>query len=418
MNDFSDPHPTRSDHGTPALSAADARAVDAILELGYVPGARAPGDDRARKVLSLLSLLDGGRVASDAALVDVTLARVLQAQGAEAQEASLSFDDEAALDAWVMMGFHTERVPGSLRERARRHERLAAIVTTVETGSGAAPGALIERTLAKVQASIDGAEGRMNLENQRVRLGSGIRLADLVSVAAVLLIAAAVVWPVFNQFRDQSRKYACANNMRNTAGAFGSYALSNRDSLPMATSSFGGGPWWNVGSREGRSNSANLFQLTRSGYARLADLACPGNPAAPTGQASPQATDWRNIDEVSYSYQIMFGKEQPTWSQGSGSKGDRAVVMADRSPVVVKSIRGEAVSPLADSMNHRSHGQHVLFSDGSAEWLRSPVLANGDNIWLPRFIEAKIGELMGKPLPPPLSGQEMPDGADDAFVGP
>ena len=37
----------------------------------------------------------------------------------------------------------------------------------------------------------------------------------------------------------------------------------------------------------------------------------------------------------------------------------------------------------------------------------------------PRFrSNVGIAEVSGRPLPPPLNGQEMPDGADDAFVGP
>lgn len=411
--------------GQPVLSPADARAVDALFEAGFEAGldlAKAdPGVERARvrRAWSILNLLEV-RSKRDSALVDATLARVMQTQGAGvgAPDGAMGFEDEAALDAWVMNGFNAERVPGSLRERARRHERLAAMVTQVDAIGGSAES-LVERTLSRVQQSIDTDETQMRIETERMRLGSGIRLADLISVAAVLLIAAAVIWPVVNNVRDKSRQYACLGNMGRAASAFGLYAGANRDSLPVVNASLGGGTWWNVGDRENRSNSANLFQLTKSGYARLADLACPGNPSAPTGEVRSEATDWRSLDEVSYSYRIMYGQPQARWQPTAQSLGgNRIVVMTDRSPVVVKSIRGEPVSPLADSMNHRSQGQHILFSDGSSDFFRSPELKNGnsvDNIWLPRFIEQKINELTGKPV---LSGQETPDGADDAFVGP
>lgn len=420
MNEHPDHHdhtPTPPEPGQPVLSPADARALDALIEAGLDAARVNPGAERARvrKVSSLLNLL-AVRSSRDSALVDVTLARILQTEGLGAgiADEAMVFDDEAALDAWVMNGYQSDRVPGSLRERARRHERLASMVTRVEGVAGDSES-LVERTLARVQDSIDSEEVGMRIETERMRLGSGIRLADLISVAAVLLIAAAVVWPVVNNIRDKSRQYACLGNMGSSARAFGSYALSNRDSLPVVNASLGGGTWWNVGDHKSRSNSANLFQLTKSGYARLADLACPGNPSAPTGEVRPDATDWRNLDEVSYSYRIMFGEQQPRWQP---TADNRVVIMSDRSPVVLKSIRGEPVSPLADSMNHRSQGQHILFSDGSAKFYDTPVLENGDNIWLPRFIERKIGELTGKPLPPPLNGQETPDGMDDAFVGP
>jgi hypothetical protein len=418
-NDHTNPH----DQGPqppielPSLSAADARAVDALFEAGLDATRADSGAERARvrKAAAILNLLDATATAGrDPTLVDVTLARVLRSGGVLPADDAMTFEDAAALDAWVMNGYQAERVPGSLRERARRHERLGALVAAAPANLAA--DSLVERTLERVQASIDGDQDRMRLDADRARLGSGLRLADLISVAAVLLIAGAVIWPVFHRVRDQSRQFACQGNMASTARAFGLYATSNRESLPVANASLGGGgTWWNVGDRNARSNSANLFQLTRSGYARLGDLACPGNPSAPTGDASPDATDWRNSEEVSYSYRIMFGKGQARWSAAADGS---AVVMADRSPVVVKSMRGEAVSPLADSMNHRAKGQHVLFSDGHADWLTSPELPNGDNIWLPRFIERKISELMGKPVPPPLSGQEVPEDVHDAFVGP
>jgi len=406
--------------GQPVLSPADARAVDALFEAGLDLAKTDPGSERARvkRVWSILNLLEV-RSKRDSALVDATLARVMQTEGAGVgtPDGAMVFEDEAALDAWVMNGFSAERVPGSLRERARRHERLAAMVTQVD-GIGGSAESLVERTLSRVQQSIDTDQTQMRIDTERMRLGSGIRLADLISVAAVLLIAAAVIWPVVNNVRDKSRQYACLGNMGRAASAFGLYAGANRESLPVVNASLGGGTWWNVGDRENHSNSANLFQLTKSGYARLADLACPGNPSAPTGEVRSEATDWRSLEEVSYSYRIMFGQPQARWQPSAQSAGgNRIVVMTDRSPVVVKSIRGEPVSPLADSMNHRSQGQHILFSDGSSDFFRTPVV-NGDNIWLPRFIEEKIGELTGKPLPPPLNGQETPDGMDDAFVGP
>src|SRR5262249_6782277 len=150
-----------------------------------------------RKVSSLLNLLDVRVSASrDSALVDVTLARILRSegQGQASSDDAMIFEDDAALDAWVMNGYHAEKVPHSLRERARRQERLASMVTSVE-GVGGSAGSLVEKTLARVQESIDTNQDRMRIETERLRLGSGIRLADLISVAAVLLIAAAVIWP-------------------------------------------------------------------------------------------------------------------------------------------------------------------------------------------------------------------------------
>jgi hypothetical protein len=188
------------------------------------------------------------------------------------------------------------------------------------------------------------------------------------------------------------------------------YAGSNRDALPISYASLGGGKWWDVG--KPHSNSANLFTLARAGYSELSSLACPGNPRAVTGPVPKGARDWRSLDEISYSYQIMFGRERPVWNGGV-----RTVVLADRSPVVPRSVRGEAFDPLANAKNHGGRGQHLLYNDGSAEWARTPVLKNGDNIWLNRALEVRIDFTSSRSIRP-LTGTEIPDGADDACLGP
>jgi hypothetical protein len=94
------------------------------------------------------------------------------------------------------------------------------------------------------------------------------------------------------------------------------------------------------------------------------------------------------------------------------------VVSADRSPVVLRAVRGQLMDPFANSPNHQGAGQHVLYNDGSAGWLRMPVLEAGDNIWLPRAVEIRLEQMTGRGPIQPLSGTEIPGGADDVFLGP
>ncbi len=270
--------------------------------------------------------------------------------------------------------------------------------------------ALIDRALARVQAHIEVEEASRSIV-RRFR-PSGLRLADIGSIAALFLIGASVVWPVLTTIRDQSRRATCLANLGSTAAALASYAGAHRDSLPMAAASLDGRPWWNTGRDPAHSNSANLFQLHRAGYVPLAALACPGNPNAVTADASPDSRDWRSLDEISYSYQIMFGPQRPAWNNPG------AVVLADRSPVILAAVRGQAVSPLANAPNHAGAGQHVLLTDGSVRWLRSPILDTGDNIWLPRPVERRIDLIRTARGLPPLSGTETPADASDAFLGP
>ncbi len=79
-------------------------------------------------------------------------------------------------------------------------------------------------------------------------------------------------------------------------------------------------------------------------------------------------------------------------------------------------VNAEPVRPEENTPNHDHTGQHVLGLDGSSKWHRTPILEQGDNLWLPRPIEQMIYQArdrMGI-----IQGNELPSGPSDAFVGP
>ncbi len=395
------------------LLPEDAQAIDDLFGASLNPegvGAEgAPERLRARAAAGVLSLLECNAEVHGA-LADVTFQRILRARRLTAgmSEPELTSDDKAALDAWIMQGHEPARVPASLRDRARRHSALADLVTTVPTS---APADLVDRTMALIESEVAAESDRLKLENAPATpRGLRVRLADMVSVAAILLVGAGVLMPVMTAVREQGRRALCSSNLAATAAAMGSYATSNRDSMPLAAAALGGGKWWDVG--KGHSNSANLYTLAKTGYTHLDALACPGNPTAVRGEADPGASDWRSLEEISYSYQIMFGRERPLWMSGK-----RAVILADRSPVILRSVRGEYFHPGTNAPNHRNRGQHLLYNDGSSAWVTSPTLPSGDNIWITRTAELSVDFLAGRPLRP-LTGTEIPDAADDACLGP
>lgn len=402
------------------LVAADAAALDALVEAGMDLRKVSPEHmERATRVARMLGLAGTPPAPASAedhrTLIDVTLARVMRS-GSSPAEPVLNWEDEEAMEAWLMGAGVGARDPRATR--VARHEAMARLVT----GSGRASiretrGATIDRTFEACMA-----RGGETIRIERFR-GLRVRMADLVSVAAVLMIGAAVLWPVLSGVRDQSRRFACADNLRDVASGMGLYAGANRDELPVVTASLGGGKWWEVGSPDARSNSANLFHLARTGFAKVEDLACPGNPAACSRIDDPKARDWRSLDEVSYSYRIMFGPERPQWSGSQRHEATRkpatdarVVILTDRSPVVLRAARGQAVNPWENSPNHGRHGQKVMFSDGSAAWYTTPELDNRDNIWLPLPLERAIGQVTGREVR--LEGNEFPASARDAFVGP
>lgn len=416
MSDEQDTTPTGIPDGPaggplPTLSAADAEALDALVEAGFDTARAEPRlRERVERVAGLLGLLGAGTAGGRDARVAQIL-RALHANPALRDEsAELSAADAEALDAWVLAGFDADRVPASLRPRVRAHEALAALARSGGPISSDFERAdLVARTMAGIEQSSAPAE-----EGYRFVTASGRnRWADLLSVAAVMLLAASVLWPVLSTVRDSARRTLCESNMRGVAHALGAYTGEHDDTLPMATAGFGGGTWWNVGRDPGHSNSANLYTLAREHYLGLGELACPGNPMAITAPRSPEARDWASLDELSYSYRVMARPERELWGSPS-----QLVIVADRSPVILRAVRGQTIYPVESSPNHRARGQHGLFADGSARWLETPVLPSGDNIWLPKPLEVLIDIAARRQGLKPLLGTEAPADRQDSFVGP
>lgn len=399
-----------------ALGFEDVVALDALVNSRYNVSLIADPQiaARAEHIARIMGVVDTPIQVTNRALVDVTFLRAM-------------------------------RTPAGSAKPAEEHAGLAALITTGPAFELAARERLIGRTLAGIDAVLDEQADRMRLDARRAagRVAS-ISIRDIVSVAAVLMIAASVVWPVLSHMREESRRLACNGNLGAASSALASYAQDYQYSTPMVAGFSGGTPWWNVGSEETKSNSANLYTLSREGYVSLAALACPGNSHAQTVSA-PDQRDWRSIHEISYSYQIQpapqaaeqLGEraEGQTQSRPAMWGNGATVVMTDRSPVILRAIRGEPIDPWANSPNHDGRGQHVVLGDGSVGWLSTPEIgpaslgsaagrwsaagqAHGDNIWLPRGLERAIDQATGRRRIDPIKGTELPESADDAFVGP
>ncbi|MEL7473799.1 MAG: hypothetical protein AAGK04_10820 [Planctomycetota bacterium] len=394
-----------------SLSPDAAGAVDRWLE--DRAAGRKPTSSPVARLLETLGAPVPGQEPADTTLADATVLRIAR-EGALAAcdaEPSLGRLSAEAVDAWAIAGYSAAHTAGDLRPRAERLDGLSSLVT--ETPTPLASSDLVARTMARV----DQAAAHEPLPFRPSRF----RMTDLLSAAAVLLIAASVIWPMMASARASSERAMCEANLGSTGQAISAYTTSNDGYLPIATAGFAqpiafqrrspspaSQPWWDVGSRERPANSAHLFVLVRESYAEIDDLACPGNPMAPRRLTDPSAVDWSSIDEISYSYQ--FAHDAPIWL-----RSNRGVLLADRSPVVQRAVRGEAANPFANSDNHERRGQHTLRVDGSAAWLTSPITETGDNIWLPRHIERMIDRAIRELH---LQGLEQPEGPDDAFVGP
>lgn len=386
-----------------ALSPADDAALEALIDAGYEIS-RVPEQHRtrAKKLGAMLGLLNTplgfeGRDESDEIMAKVR-------DHARPMTVTLSRDDVDFMELNP-----PERGIIAADARASRHAGLRALVSAKSPAIGF-DQELCDRTFELVMLT-DDSQRRLRIP---VASGGGSRWSwrEIVTIAATLLLGASVILPLLAAGDQQARRTACTSNLRDVAGAMGQYANQYRDSMPIATASLGGGDqrWWNVGTTA--SNSANLYTLVRGGFASLKALACPGNPVACTELRDPHAIDWKCLDEVSYSYQIQKGSENSRLSEPS-----RTAILADRSPVVRRAVAGRVIYPFENSSNHSRSGQDVLFADGSVVWHSTPVLSNGDNIWLPRGVENQIRAAMMS-ADTTLKGVETPDSAADAFLGP
>jgi len=413
-DEFTDETPDQpqapSESGLPGLAPEDQAALEALLNARANPdlsGSKAGSP--ATPIGRLLALLDApvGDVdgEADTALADLTYLRVMRAT--ELADDRLAPASADALDAWVQGGFDATSTPSVFRDQATQHERLAHLCTAPVADESAGRAQRIDRVLAQIQEGEDAQGDRLRLESRRSGLSS-LRWGDIVSIAAMLLLATAVVLPVLSSVRQTQREELCKSNLNGVGGAMGMYANSYGSMLPMASAGLGG-TWLDVGSTPERSNSANLYLLVRTNHVPLEQLACPGNPEAPTVSLSPNQQDWRKLEEVSYSYQVTPAGVRPSWGSS-----ERRIVMADRSPVILRLVRGDKIFPKANSTNHAGEGQHALMSDGTTEWLRSPVV-EGDNIWLPRVAEDSIRDARARLG---LRGDERPTSERDVFLAP
>lgn len=384
------------------LSEADQAAVDTFFEdteSGSEP-------ERLNQLTRLLGLMDTpvSDLGNRESLVDVT---ELRAQTGST-DLMLTAASASSVDDWI--DGHE-----ALTERDLAHQQLSELVTSGSVYSETEREALVNKTLGLIQDEIDHSEKRY-LMDMPISPGGRFRLADLVSLAATLLLVASVTIPVLSGIRSRSMQTICNNNMATAGSAFGAYAGSNRDLLPMATAGFGSGSnatWMDVGTTPERSNSSNLYMLIRTNYATLNDLACPTNPDALVEGDGNAQQDWRSLDEISYSYRIMTPGGLKTHAV---DQPVRVVLLSDRSPVIRRIVSKQPVRPEENTPNHNHAGQHVLGLDGSSTWHRDPVLDQGDNLWFPRPVEEFIyraRDRMGI-----IKGNELPDGPTDAFVGP
>lgn len=336
--------------------------------------------------------------------------------------ASLSPQDCLALD--VMFGDELgpklvtseQTAEDQSSQEADRVQKVRQVVSLLDWYDvDAVPDDLLEQTLTRIHD----AKQRQRFAQQVLALGGGssgspqrrVQWRELLTVAAVILIGASLLWPVLDRVRAEARQVNCSANLAVAGQAIGRYAADHRHELPRGYVK-PGAVWWNVGGSSSdadgqvHSNSAHLYVLVRWKYINAETLRCPDNPCA-TVHMDDSMHDWPTARAVSYSYQNQYTRTAIRLDQLP-----EMAILADKNPLFVNRSDGAVglayrsdLDPASPSNFHAQQGQNILTSSGQVIWRTQPVGPNGDNIWLIRGVRA-------------YRGVETPRDADDSFLVP
>jgi hypothetical protein len=290
----------------------------------------------------------------------------------------LSADDARLLDALADAGFDARALHVNSEAEAQRLSAMSSLLRLMKDYPVEdAEDALQHVTLARIDRYEQERAARMNFDSRQDAVAAErrlrIRVPDFITVAAVLLIGFSVFWPVLTSMRHKSIDQACANNLRYMGMAFGTYAADHNGELPIAQA----GP---VGSWDTVRNVLNLQPLVEGNYCDAGHLNCAGH----ADHAGP-----------SYSYRWVVPGATVKW----GNAPRVSVILGDLNPIIDAARSGRTLPPLSMSINHAGRGQNVLADDGATLWLEQPVIAGGDNIWLPNGAQQlRSGEQPSDPM--------------------
>jgi hypothetical protein len=283
----------------------------------------------------------------------------------------LSPQDRRLLDALVECNFDPEALEALSPEDQRRVDSLMSLFDLLEDYPVEdADESLVHATLARIDRHEEQAASRMSfnaaVEAEETRGGKRFRMPDLVSVAAVLLIATSIAWPLGSHMHKKSIDSGCASNMRRVAVAFDQYAGDFGGAVPTAQAGMFSS--WNPT----RHNAVNLDPLLAGGYCDRGDLSCPGHDG-------PEGTAFSNQWQVE-GHDYRWGVARVT------------LIISDRNPLIDGARSGLWMQPMTISFNHGGRGQNVLATDGTVQWIVEPLYHQNDYIWLP----AGVGFLQGE----------------------
>lgn len=233
-----------------------------------------------------------------------------------------------------------------------------------------------------------------------------VSIRELVAIAACITIFVGVFLPGYYRYRTIAQRIACADNMRQLAGAVGMYSQAHAGALPFA-GAVRQASWLPVRTPGVRvvSNRRHPYLLMKLGYIRdPKTYVCPSreNDFPMMASQYENFSDFPEPNNISYAYQNMNGG--PLRATGATA---RLVILSDQNPL----FDGGRFHPASPSMtNSRTHGdgegQNVARADGSVQWATTPTVGiQDDDI----FRAGKITQ---------YTGTEVPQSEADSFLIP
>ncbi len=272
----------------------------------------------------------------------------------------LSKADAEMLDQLVDVGFELAQLEYLSPEDTQRANSILKTLGLLDAYPVEdASDTLIDATLARIDQYEAKRSARMQIhtpELETTKRGFRIRMPDLISVAAMILITFSVFAMLTNSARNQSISNECASNMAMVGHGLFNYASDHNGNTPTeqateVASLFGGIV----------PDRTDAEVLATEGYCEHHHLNCPGHGGQGRG----------------FSYQT-----QPAamWDE-MHSRGNVIIIMSDQNPVLNKMLANQAFDPLTPSPTHGAFGQNHLRDDGSIASGAAPVFG-GDLIWI------------------------------------
>jgi hypothetical protein len=272
-------------------------------------------------------------------------------------------------------------------QAAEIHSKLQATLAPLESVElEPCPNDLAEHTIWRISSLGDSGQHRLEQllvseQTQKVttKFAFWRNLGEMAAVAAAIILVAGVLIPTLSFARQKYQQQRCRMQLGGIFQGLSNY-ISDYDSQVPTVASAAGAPWWKVGyqGKENHSNTRPLWLMVKLNYVKPSDFVCPGAHRGQTLKLEnwqiQKLSDFPGRDYVRYSFQIRCRK-------GEGCKLlCRKVLMADLSPLFEKlpddyskSFR-LSLNPkllVRNSINHRRHGQNVLFGDGRVEFLKT-----------------------------------------------